>query len=533
MGKLRVGCVLDNPTQSAIACDLIDKSRRAKSYSIDLLIVQNSRVRNRNRFKASIEQAFLALLKHAERFLVSGSTGQSCALNKMNIETVHVNPDPLRNGSDKHMREKLEQIRSSTLDVLVCIGDENPLCEILDLCRFGAISLKFASNRAPGFWEVAARETSTHFVIQQSTRHLPEGPVLFAAASPTAPFYTWNLARTCAKANYHLHRLLEDLGESQKIPEAVNKTPFCYPLDTEPAIGPLLSYVVRTCEYVGKKALRRIQGKGRRWGVAYQFVDDWRSAILGRSTIIKNPPNRFLADPFIVHKDGYHVCLVEDCDFATGKGKISAFKVTKDGCTELGTALEETFHLSYPFIFEDSGDLYMCPETSRVNEIRLYKCIEFPLVWRLHRILKSNVSAADTSIFKLHGKWWMLTNIDSPGLGEHCSELHLFHSDSFDSTEWTPHRLNPIVVDPLRCRNGGLLISDGDVYRVFQVPGFDMYGQSMGIAKITKLTQESYAEECLYSLPARFFSKLEGSHTFSFEKGLLAFDFVKVEHRRP
>jgi hypothetical protein len=533
MGKLRVGCVLDNPAQSAIACDLIDKSRHSKSYSIDLLIIQSPRSRNKGFVKARMEQAFLVLLKNVERFLAGAGPGCSRASNTINIETVYLNPIPSRDRPGyKYSPEQLEQFKKSNLDILVCIGDENPSCEILNLCRLGAISLKFASNRAPGFWEVATREPTTHFVIRRATRDLPAGLVLFAGGFPTAPLFTWNLAKASVKANYHLHRLLEGFGESQELLEAVNNTPFCYPLDMEPTIGRLLSYVLKTCAYMGRKALRRIQGKSRRWGVAYQFVDDWKSAILCRSTIIRNPPNRFLADPFVVCKDGHHVCLVEDYDYATGKGKISAFKITKDSCTELGTALEENFHLSYPFVFEACGDLYMCPETSGANDLRLYKCIEFPLVWRLHKILKSDVSAADTSIFKSDGKWWMLANIDSPRLGEHCSELHLFYADTFDSTEWTPHRLNPIIVDPLRCRNGGLLVCGGDVYRVFQVPGFDMYGKSMGIAKITKLSEESYAEECLYSLPAKFFGELEGSHTYSFENGLLAVDFVKVDYRR-
>lgn len=538
MRNLRVGCILDNTTQLGIVCDLIDKSLRAKSYSIDLLIVHSTRARDGSLIKVTFEQSLLALIKRAERFLVGGSLKHSpllkpCSLNDINIETINVNPIPSQSEPRfKYSQEDLGRIRKSNLDILVNVSDGIPTDELLDLCQFGVISVKFSSNRAPGFWEVVRRERSTYFVIERLTGEQPRGDVLFEGGIPTSPFYAWNLARVCLKANYHLHGLLEDLGASQKMPEATNKTPYCYPLHIKPSTGSLLSYPFRTFRYLGGKMLRNIQGKSRRWGVAYQFVADWRSAILCKSTIIRNPPNRFLADPFIAFKDGYHVCLVEDFDYTRGKGKISAFKITADGYTELGTALEESFHLSYPFVFEDRGDLYMCPETSAANDIRLYKCISFPLTWRLHRILKANVSAADTSIFKADGKWWMLTNIDSSGIGEHCSELHLFYADTLDSSEWAPHRLNPIVIDPLRARNGGLLVSSGNIYRVFQTHGFDMYGESMGIAQITKLTQDSYAEECLCTLPAKFFPRLIGAHTYSFERGLLAFDFLKVERRQ-
>ena len=272
-----------------------------------------------------------------------------------------------------------------------------------------------------------------------------------------------------------------------------------------------------------------MQGKSFRWGVAYQIVDNWQNAVLWRSKVIKNPPNRYLADPFVISKDGSHICFVEDYDYLTSKGRITAFKISADSCVELGVALEEPFHLSYPFLFEEAGELFMCPESRMSKEIRLYKCIEFPLRWKLHKVLMSNVSAADTSIFKFGNKWWMLTNIDSSGLDEHCSELHIFHADTCDASDWIPHRSNPVIFDSLRARNGGLVLDGNDIYRVFQVQGFDMYGESMGIAKIKELNAETYAEELLSPIPAKFFSDLKGTHTFSFNKGLLALDFLRIE----
>ena len=87
--------------------------------------------------------------------------------------------------------------------------------------------------------------------------------------------------------------------------------------------------------------------KSWRWGVAYQFVENWKSAVLWRSKVIKNPPNRYLADPFIWTKDGTTVCYVEDYDYKIGKGHISAYKLERGGYTALGTVLSEKFHLSY------------------------------------------------------------------------------------------------------------------------------------------------------------------------------------------
>jgi hypothetical protein len=142
-----------------------------------------------------------------------------------------------------------------------------------------------------------------------------------------------------------------------------------------------------------------------------------------------------------------------------------------------------------------------------------------------------DVSAADTSIFKHGGKWWMLTNIDSTNAGDHASELHVFWADSFDSEQWHPHPGNPVILDSTRARNGGLIASEDRVYRVFQVQGFDMYGESMGIAAILELTEETYREEVVARIGPDFVPGARGTHTFAFRDGLLAVDFGMEEYR--
>jgi len=171
----------------------------------------------------------------------------------------------------------------------------------------------------------------------------------------------------------------------------------------------------------------------------------------------------------------------------------------------------------------------MCPETEQAREIRLYKCVEFPLAWKLHRVLRSGVAAVDTSIVRHGGRWWMLTNIDSADIGDYRSELHLFHAEEFDSCDWRPHPANPVIFDSSRARNGGLFCADGNLYRVFQVQGFDVYGESMGVALVKELSSESYMEEVVATIQPTFFPGIEGTHSLSFSGRVLALDFVRRE----
>jgi hypothetical protein len=556
MPKLRVGYILDDGEQPSGIHYLIEQSKLARFYSIELLVVQkifqtkpqsflgriSDRLKRRG-IKQLIQRVTFRLIERAEKLLVCRdqeyvSFFRRYSLNDINIPKLFV--DPLVSKSElvfRYTPEDLEKIKHYKLDILVRGGSGILRGEILRVCPFGVVSFHHANNNVnrggpAGFWEVFNREPSSGFILQRLTEELDGGDVLLKGSRATSSYYMLNLVRLSLKANIFLHRFLERLGESRALPKIFKKVPYSYPLYRNPSVKDQLRYACRTLVYLGRKKVRTVLGKVQRWGVAYQFVKDWRSSVLWRSTVIKNPPNRFLADPFVIYKNGSHLCFVEDYDFATGKGKISAYEITRDKCRELGTAIEEPFHLSYPFLFEDFGQLFMCPETAEAGDVRIYRCVDFPLKWQLHRVLKSGVNAVDTSIFKYGEKWWMLTNIDSSASGDNGSELHVFYADTYDTDEWKAHPLNPVLFDSQRARNGGLLLDGNEIYRVFQIQGFDLYGESMGIARITELTTENYSEEVECHIPAKFMGELRGTHTFSYGAGLLALDLVRIERHK-
>ena len=138
-----------------------------------------------------------------------------------------------------------------------------------------------------------------------------------------------------------------------------------------------------------------------------------------------------------------------------------------------------------------------------------------------------NVSAVDTNIFEKNGRWWLITNICSGDLKDHSSELHIFSSDNPISTEWKPNKQNPVIFDPLIGRNGGLIIDNEEVYRVRQKQGFNLYGEALEVAKIIKLSDEEYKEEKIFKVEPKFFSGINGTHTYNYKNGLLTIDYLK------
>jgi hypothetical protein len=554
MRRLCVALIVDDAPQTGFCWDLIERSKKAKNYSIEFLVVQQkttkvnsggfvSRVFRHLRqrgLKSLTERAGFLLIEKVEKFRALRDQKykdfyRSYSLDEIEIEKLYVRPLVSKSGFVyRYANDDIQRITSRNPDVLIRCGSGILRGQILEAARLGILSFHHANNEInrgtpAGFWEVFNREPSTGFIIQRLSTELDGGEVLFRGSIPTSPSYVLNAIRLYLKSNVFMHNLLEHVGEAGALPSAYRKAPYAHPLYKAPALGDQIKYVSKKFTHSGNGFINKVRRKKLRWGVAYQFADDWKSVVLWRSTLIINPPNRYLADPFVLHKNGSHVCFVEDYNISTNTGHITAFKIDREGHTELGCALKEDFHVSYPFVFEESSDLYMCPETQAAGEIRLYKCVSYPLGWQLHRVLMKGVSAADTSLFKRDGKWWMLTNIDTSELGDHCSELHVFYADDLGSSNWTPHPMNPVIFDSTRARNGGLLFDHDDVYRVFQVQGFGVYGESMGIARITELTTTRYEEQVVYSITPSFFAGLIGTHTCSFAGGLLAIDFLKYE----
>lgn len=275
---------------------------------------------------------------------------------------------------------------------------------------------------------------------------------------------------------------------------------------------------------------RRILKRDLRWGIAYAR-SFWQDADLSRGVRIPNPPHRFLADPFVMARDGRHWIFAEDYDERRGHGAISCIAVEADGALEtFDNVIEEPFHLSFPFLLESGGELFMLPETAESRSIRLYRCVGFPDRWELDTVLMHNVSAVDTMLVGRDGTWFMLTNLSPGATGDHASQLHLFWSKDLRSVSWQPVSFMPLVNDPLTGRNAGLLQGrDGELYRVRQRQAFNFYGAGFSIAKITGLSKNGYAEWEVASVRPDFFPRLFGTHHMHGAGDFTVYDYQTKE----
>ena len=135
-------------------------------------------------------------------------------------------------------------------------------------------------------------------------------------------------------------------------------------LGSAPALSSLLQRAALAC----RLALRR---RPRRHRSARASAGGWRELPDDRS--------RFYADPFPIERDGRMFLFVEDFAHAAGYGVISVVEFDANG--PVGTprpVLDTGSHLSYPFVFEHEGRVWMVPESGAAGTIDLYRADRFP-----------------------------------------------------------------------------------------------------------------------------------------------------------
>jgi len=148
-----------------------------------------------------------------------------------------------------------------------------------------------------------------------------------------------------------------------------------------------------------------------------------------------------------------------------------------------GVVLRESFHLSYPHVFEWEGETYMTPESA--HGVRLYRCSSFPRSWTYTGNLLS-IEGADPTLFRFEERWWLFVYV-APNL------LRLFFSESLTGA-YREHPASPIVADNTRARPAGrIILHNGAPIRFAQV-GEPSYGSAVRAFRITELTPSSYRE---------------------------------------
>jgi Formyl transferase len=481
--------------------------------------------------------ALFALIKRAEQRLLNSYDRHKDHFATFDISSLVSNKIVITPIMSKSMLvyrfdgKDVEKVRNLKLDLLIRCGHGILKGDILNAAALGIISFHHADNRInrgtpPGFWEVYRGEDTSGFTIQCLTEELDGGNVLMRGHFQTQWFFLLNQANLYERSNHYLKTLLTRIAEEGALPKFVPSVPYANGLYRHPTLFQCCYYTATLAGRLTAKVFRKFAGIRHQRNAAYTFTD-WRHAVLFRGAKFEAGSSRDLAEPFVFGKDGQNICFLKEADSSHGKSRIVAYELCPDSSRRLGVAIEESFDLAFPFVFEHDGEILMCPETSEAGDIRIYRCVEFPLRWKLAKILMNNVSAAGTMLFERQAKWWMLTNIDPIAAGDHTSELSIFYADSPLSENWLPHRLNPIIVDASWARNAGLFMDGIGAFRVAQRQASDPHGKILSINEIINLTESQYEEKTVSLVTPDFMPSVRGTHHMHSDGKVTVFDFTK------
>ena len=238
----------------------------------------------------------------------------------------------------------------------------------------------------------------------------------------------------------------------------------------------------------------------------------------------------FWADPFVWTRDGQRWIFFEDYPFSTRRGRISAIPVDAGGqpTGPMVPVLEEPYHLSYPFLFEHDGELYMMPEKTALNRVDVYRCVEFPHRWEQVVTLIDGIKMADATLFQHEGRWWLF-GAAKQGRARINESLFAFYADSPLSTNWTAHAANPLVRDFARGRQAGRIFRDAEGRLVR--PSQDCvrrYGHGLQLSRIEELTPTTYREQGFLHLSSADVPGWRGLHHLDWQAGLMVMDAQRL-----
>jgi hypothetical protein len=192
--------------------------------------------------------------------------------------------------------------------------------------------------------------------------------------------------------------------------------------------------------------------------------------------------------------------------------------------------LDRPYHLSYPFVFERGGDVYMMPETGTANRIEVYRAERFPDRWVLHAILIDNIAAYDATLYEHEGRQWLFMTTGR-WQSSTWDALEIYHSDRLEGT-WTPLADNPVLIDPDGARPGGAMYrSEGALWRPAQDCS-EIYGGGLALCRVDKLSLHGFRQTVVSHLaPAS--RSTSGVHTLNSANGIETVDIFGTKLMGP
>jgi hypothetical protein len=285
-----------------------------------------------------------------------------------------------------------------------------------------------------------------------------------------------------------------------------------------------LSALARATGTVASKTTRLLDilaTGGRTWGIGWRF--DQSASLLDKGEaafrVLTGGAHSFLADPFPFRHKGQNFIFVEKYLYSKNQGCIAVVTADRNGAASAPQiVLEEPHHLSYPFVFEQAGQIWMIPESGAARNVSLYRAVAFPYRWTREACLIEGIKGYDATPLRHNGGFWFFVCLRL-WRSTSWDVLSLYRADSLTGS-WTPHAANPVLIDATLSRPAGAFIRRGG--RTLR-PVQDCargYGGAVTFCQLDALGESEFVQTPV----GRIRSGPFGCHTYNRRSGLEVID---------
>lgn len=413
----------------------------------------------------------------------------------------------------------IETIKNQQLDFILRFGFNIVRGEILNAAKYGVWSFHHDDEMAyrggpPGFWEWMEDNPRNGIILQRLTESLDRGYVLNKRWYPTILHsYKAHLDQLLMESTdmpLQVCREIQHTGELKAV-LSESKAVVRHPPRNIKMLKYWMLCVSRRWRFHWHELFRQED-----WNVGYvemplkDFLASPEDNLKNVTWFEKKCRSAYYADPFVITTEKDTYIFFESYSYKQGKGRIEVVRKTENyGNPQV--VLEESFHLSYPFVFEHDGCGYCLPECHQSNGIRLYRFNENELKMELDCMLMENVKAVDPTLVFHDGLWNLFfTQKDHPSV-----KLYRFVADNLKGP-YQPCWTNPIKVDCADARMAGAFIRlDDQLFRPAQ-ECVRYYGTAVGLNRVGAFNSDSYEESLFKKIEPDVYSKFgKGLHTLN------------------
>lgn len=418
----------------------------------------------------------------------------------------------------------LEKIKSLKLDVAIRFGFRIIKGDFLNISKFGIWSFHHADNQVnrggpPGYWELFSGKRTTGITLQILNADLDGGMVLSRAlCGDQGISINRNRNNIFLRSIPMMLEKLEQLyylgWEKFSLQHQQQKMDvYAQPLFQTPDNIPALINLASTIKRGFSGYIRRLFFK-HQWTILIGEQPAGKSS-LRKFNILKPPPHEYWADPVLYEKDGRFYVFFEAVPFENYQGYIAVLEYVNGEWKDFKKVLAPPFHLSFPFLFEFDGRLFMLPESVSQSCLHFYECINFPDNWQLVEEASAAIPGIDSVVYHHQGMWYLFTTIAETAGAATNEVLALYLTDNPIKGEWKKHPKSPLFRDVSKGRMAGRIFEiDGKIFRPAQ-NGASGYGTSVNLFRITCLSPIDYSEEFVAEIGPNWRQDITKLHTWN------------------